>query len=87
MKGIIVNFRGSRRIKSGNQMIIQIDGITDKEKAKALAGKTAIWTSPGKQKKAIKGKVAAAHGNSGAIRIIFETGMPGQAIGQEVKIE
>lgn len=87
MKGIIINFRGSRRIKTGNQMIISVDGVDNKDKAKALVGKTVTWTSPGKQKKEIKGKVSAAHGNSGAIRALFEKGLPGQSIGQEVKIE
>jgi ribosomal protein L35AE/L33A len=35
----------------------------------------------------MSGKVAASHGNSGAVRVIFETGMPGQALGQKVKIQ
>ena len=60
--------------------------IRKSELAKYI-GKQVIWTSPGKNKKQIKGKVAAAHGNSGALRVIFEKGMPGQAICDEVKIE
>jgi len=87
MKGIIANFRGSRRIKTGNQMIIKVDSVTDKEKAKALVGKNVSWTAPGKKKTTIKGKVSAVHGNSGAVRAVFEKGLPGQALGQEVKIE
>ncbi|MEK6984177.1 MAG: 50S ribosomal protein L35ae [Nanoarchaeota archaeon] len=85
MEGIIVNFRGSRRVKKGNHMIVQVNGINTKEKVSGLLGKKVVWkTSAGK---AINGKVASAHGNSGALRIIFETGMPGQSIGTKVAIE
>ena len=66
-------------------MIVQVEGYSDKEKAKELVGKAVKWTSPaGKE---LKGKVAAVHGNSGAIRVIFETGMPGQAVGTKVTID
>ena len=55
------------------------------EKAEKLVGKKVTWTSPaGKQ---IKGEVRSAHGNSGAVRVLFETGMPGQALGTSVKLE
>jgi ribosomal protein L35AE/L33A len=87
MEGRISAFRGSHRRKSGNQMIILVDGVTSKEKAQALVGKTVTWTSPGKSKKQLTGKVSAAHGNKGAVRAIFSTGMPGQSLGEEVKIE
>jgi len=87
MEAVIVNFRGSYKRKSGNQMILQINGVDSKEKAAKLVGKSVTWTSPGAEKKELKGKVSAAHGNSGAVRVIFSTGMPGQSIGQQVKIE
>lgn len=86
MKGIIHNFRGSRRIKTGNQMIIEVEGTDDKAKAEKLIGKEVVWTSPGKNKTEIKGKISAVHGNKGAVRAIFERGLPGQAIGTEIKI-
>jgi len=85
MEGIIVNFRGSNHVKSGNQMIILPKGSDSKDKAAKLVGKTVTWTSPaGKE---LKGKVNAAHGGNGAVRVLFSTGMPGQAIGTAVKIE
>ncbi len=87
MEGRISAFRGSFRRKSGNHMIIQVDGVTSKEKAQALVGKTVVWIAPGKNKKQLKGTVAAPHGGKGAIRAIFETGMPGQSLGEPVKIE
>ena len=66
-------------------MIIHVDGVTDKAKAQALVGKSVVWTSSGK--KQLKGKISAAHGGKGAVRAIFETGMPGQSLGEAVKIE
>mgnify|MGYP001594834753 FL=1 len=85
MEGVIVNFRGSRRVKKGNHMIVEVKGVEDKEKASKLVGKKVVWkTSAGK---AIHGKIASAHGNGGALRIIFETGMPGQSIGTKILIQ
>lgn len=85
MEGVIVNYRGSHHTQYGNQMIVQADGVSDKEKAAGLVGKKVVWaSSAGKE---IKGEVRAAHGGNGAIRVLFETGMPGQSVGQKVKIE
>lgn len=68
-------------------MVIHVESISSREKASVLVGKTVVWTTPGKNKKQIKGKIASAHGNKGAVRVIFEKGMPGQSLGTEVKIE
>jgi len=87
MKGRIANFRGSRRIKKGNQMIVEVKGVDDKAKAEKLVGKTVSWVAPGKSKTTITGKISAIHGNSGCVRVLFERGLPGQSIGTEVKIE
>ncbi len=87
MVGTIVNFRGSHRRKKFNQMIIQLDGVNTRDKAKALLGKTAVWSSPGKEPKKINGKVSRAHGNKGAVSVVFERGMPGQSLGTEVEVK
>lgn len=87
MEGIISAFRGSPRVKSKNQMIIEITGIDSKEKAEKLIDKTVVWNTPGKKGNAIKGRISAAHGRKGIVRAIFEKGMPGQSLGTKVKIE
>lgn len=85
MEGVISNFRRGRHLQTTNQMIILVKGVDKKEKAAELVGKKVTWKSPaGKE---IKGKVRAAHGNKGAVRALFEKGMPGQAIGERVNIE
>ena len=85
MKGIIVSFRRGRHTQTDNQMVINVEGRDNKEKASGLVGKTVIWKTPaGKE---IKGKVSNAHGNKGGIRVLFERGMPGQSLGNKVNIE
>ncbi len=80
MKGIIVNFRGSHKTKYSNHIIIQVG-----KEAENVVGKTIVWKSPaGKE---IKGKVTNIHGQKGAVRAIFEKGLPGQCLGQGVEIE
>jgi large subunit ribosomal protein L35Ae len=83
MEGTIVNFKRNRTRTTENQMIVQAVGISSKEDAKKLVGKKVTFNTG---KKDMFGTVAAAHGNSGALRVLFESGMPGQAIGQKVKI-
>jgi len=85
MNGVVANFRGSRRTQTGNQMIILPEGCDSKAKAEKLIGKSVVWESPAK--KAIKGKITNVHGSKGAVRVLFEKGMPGQAIASKVKIE
>ena len=84
MNGTIVNFRRGKHITSPNQMIIKPEGVSSKEEAAKLVGKKVVYNTG---KKDMVGSVASAHGNSGAIRVIFETGMPGQAVGQRVKVQ
>ena len=85
MEGTISNFRKGRHHQYDRQMVIVVKDIDDKKKAEALIGKKVSWKSPaGKE---IAGKISAAHGNKGAVRAIFDTGMPGQSVGSKVKIE
>jgi large subunit ribosomal protein L35Ae len=84
MKGILNNFRGSHHTQYNNQMIITVDKIDAKEKALKLVNKQVIWKSP--KGKEIKGVIKSTHGNKGALRVIFEKGMPGQSIGTEVEV-
>ena len=86
MKGVIVNFRRGRTTQKDNQMVIQVESVSDRKKAEGLVGKTVTFTTES-GKKQIKGKVSAPHGKKGAVRAIFETGMPGQAIGKQVSVE
>lgn len=65
-------------------MIVRPEGVTTREEAEKLVGKEVSWNTG---KNIISGKVASAHGNKGAVRVVFEKGMPGQAIGTSVEIK
>ena len=85
MEGVIKNFRRGRHTQNTSHMIIYLSSTDTKEKAAKLIGKEVVWKSPaGKE---ISGKVASAHGNKGAVRVIFETGMPGQSLGTKVELK
>ena len=83
MNGTIVNYRSGKHTQTTNQMIIVVDGMTTRAEAEKLVGKKVVYNTG---KKDITGEVRSAHGNSGALRVLFETGMPGQAISKEVVI-
>ena len=80
----IIQFRRGRRTIHEKHMLIEIEGITSREEASKYIDKKVEWTSPAK--KVIPGVIAAPHGGKGVVRAIFESGLPGQSIGTEVKI-
>ena len=85
MEGLINNFRQGRHTQKCNHIIITIEKVDKREQAEKLVGKKVTFkTQTGKE---IKGEIRSAHGNSGAVRAIFEKGLPGQAVGQKVKVE
>jgi large subunit ribosomal protein L35Ae len=84
MKGLLVQFRRSRhRIKEKHYLLDL--GVKSREEAKKMAGRVVEWKSPAG--KIIKGKISDAHGNKGLVRAIFEKGLPGQAITNEVDVK
>jgi len=84
MKGLIVQFRRGRHRIHERHFILEV-GAKGKEEAGKFVGKEVEWKSPAG--KIIKGKIAASHGNKGLVRAIFEKGLPGQAITNEVDIK
>jgi len=86
-KAKIIQFRRGRKTYKPRHFLIEIPGIDSREKAKEFVGKLVVWQSPGKSPKIIRGKIMAPHGNKGVVRAIFEKGLPGQAIGDEVEIK
>lgn len=86
-KGMVVQFRRGRKTQKDKHFLIEIPGCDDRKKAEKYVGEEVIWTSPGKNKKMIKGVVASPHGNKGVLRCIFERGLPGQAVTTEVILE
>jgi len=79
-----MHFRRGKHHQNLKQMIIKVADTA--EEAQKVVGKTVSWTSP--SGKIIQGKVSALHGRRGNVRAIFEEkGLPGQTLGQKIKIE
>lgn len=87
VKGKVVQFRMGKRTYTPRHFLIELPEVDSREKAAKFVGNTVEWKSPGKTEKIISGKIAAAHGNKGVLRAIFERGLPGQAIGTEVEVK
>ena len=84
MKATIVNYRMSRHVQKHNHMVVTVEGLSSKDKTPSYIGKTVTWKSPaGKE---LSGKITKEHGRNGFVRVQFDTGMPGQAIGTKVEI-
>ena len=86
MKGKVVQFRRGRKTVHERHFLIELDGVSSRKDAEKFVGNVVEWTSPGKNKKIIKGKIAAPHGGKGIVRAIFEKGLPGQAITTHVNV-
>ncbi len=84
MEGTIINFRRNSTGQKTNHLIVSVDSVDSREKAEKMVGKKVTYHTG---KKDMIGKVNAAHGNKGALRAVFETGLPGQCLGKKVKIE
>ena len=84
MTATVVHFRQSRYKVRPHQMVLKV--ADSAEGAQKMIGKTVDWTSPAG--KVITGKISALHGRKGNVRAIFaEKGLPGQALGQKLKIQ
>jgi large subunit ribosomal protein L35Ae len=83
MQGTILSYRRGRHTQDVNQVLIELDNVISKEKARDFLKKKLVWESP--SGKEIKGEIIALHGNKGIIRAKFETNLPGQAITTKVQ--
>lgn len=85
MKGIILSYRRGKHTQNVNQMLVEVEGIDNKEKAEKIVGKEIIWKSP--SGKEFKGKLIAVHGCKGTLRAKFEKNLPGQSIGNKIEVK
>jgi len=85
MEGVISNYRRGRHTVHPKHCILVFPNIKTRKEANKLIGRTVVWLTPtGKE---LKGVINRAHGNNGAVRAHFKkAGVPGQALGQKVKI-
>ena len=84
--GKVLQFRRGKKTVHERHFLIDV-GVSSRKEAEKFVGKNIEWTSPGKDKKIKKERIASAHGNKGVVRAIFEKGLPGQAITTEVEVK
>ncbi len=85
MEGTIKNFRMGRHHQHTAHLVVVFNSVDTRTKAAKLVGRKAVWTSPAGKK--IEGEIRSAHGNGGAVRVIFQRSLPGQSLGTKVKVE
>ncbi len=85
LEGVISNYRQGRHTIHLKHCILVFPNITTRKQANKLIGRTVVWvTQTGRD---LKGQITRAHGNNGAVRAHFKkAGLPGQALGQKIKI-
>ena len=84
MKATIKNYRRGRHTMYSNQYVVEPSGAKTKEDAAKLVGMDAVWTTTSGRE--IIGKVTHPHGGKGAVRVRFNQGLPGQAIGTAINL-
>ncbi|MHA2007022.1 MAG: 50S ribosomal protein L35ae [Promethearchaeota archaeon] len=85
MEGAISNYKRGRHTVHQKHCILVFPDIKTRKDANKLIGRTVVWVSP--SGKDLKGVITRAHGNNGAVRAHFKkAGVPGQALGNKIRI-
>jgi len=84
MQGTILSYRRGRHTQNVNQVLVELNDVDSREKAKKFLNKKLVWESP--SGKEIKGEIIGLHGNKGIVRAKFERNLPGQAITTKIRI-
>jgi large subunit ribosomal protein L35Ae len=85
MRVIFIGYKGGRHTQHSKYALIKVDGVDDKRGTGKYIGRKVIWTSP--KGSHLIGKIIGSHGRKGTLKAKFRKGLPGQAIGTELKID
>ncbi|MFX0096127.1 MAG: 50S ribosomal protein L35ae [Candidatus Hodarchaeota archaeon] len=83
-EGVMLSYRRGGGRSISHVGLIQVNGVKTHRKGAQLIGKRVILTYPSGA--LIRGKVVSTHGKRGMLRVRFNKGLVGAAIGREVKI-
>jgi large subunit ribosomal protein L35Ae len=81
---VILSYRGGKKTRRLNQLLIEVDGADTKEKASSFIGMSVAWKTP--SGRFIQGKITHAHGQNGVLRVRFSKGLPGEALGKKARV-
>ncbi len=82
VEGLILNYRIGGKTQDARQCLIKVMSVEPSE-ARRMIGSKVGW--PVENPKII-GKIVGVHGRTGTLRVRFNRGVPGQALGSRVKI-
>ena len=81
--GKIVNYRIGIRTQNPKECLIQFAHVNSTALAAQLISRKVVWKQ-GHSK--IVGKIAGPHGRKGVVKVKFQKGVPGQALGTTVEL-
>lgn len=78
-----MNYRIGIKTQMSKECLVQINDVVTTAQAGPLFGKKVMWKNANKK---VIGKIVGLHGKKGVVRVKFDKGMPGQAIGTTIEI-
>ena len=81
--GTIVNYRIGIRTQKPKECLIQFAHVNSASLACQLINRKVVWKQ-GNIK--LMGKIAGSHGKKGVVKVKFQKGVPGQALGTTVEL-
>jgi large subunit ribosomal protein L35Ae len=83
--GRILNYRVGPRTQRSKECIIRFENVDSVSEASKLIGKKVTWKDA-QMSSEIVGKIIALHGKNGLVRARFRRGVPGHALGTDVRL-
>jgi len=80
--GVISNYKIGLHKQKADRCLIKVKSL-EKAAVRRLIGYKVLWP---KNNPKITGKIIKTHGSTGTLLVKFEKGIPGQALGSEVRI-
>jgi len=81
--GTIVNYRIGISTQNPKECLIQFAHVNSASLAGQLINRKVVWKQ-GDSK--LIGKIAGSHGKNGVVKVKFQKGVPGQALGTTVEL-
>jgi len=92
VKGSILGYKRSKANQNMNTALLSIDGVVTKKEVDFYLGKRIAFIYKARTQKkgtlyrAMWGKVARAHGNTGVVRAKFRKNLPPHSLGGTVRV-
>ncbi len=82
--GLVLGYRRGSNTQYENQVLLKIDGVSDRSKASQLIGWKVLFVD--NKGNRFYGKIVGVHGGKGVVIGVFKPNLPGQAIGKNIYV-